>query len=93
MRKTSKVLSVLLAIFFIWNVFLYFTNRDSVEMVTYGSIRDVISCEGQIIKDETLVKAPAAGMLQPYLTDCEKAGNGMAVAAILSGETLLCESL
>lgn len=87
MRKTSKVLSVLLAIFFIWNVFLYFTNRDSVEMVTYGSIRDVISCEGQIIKDETLVKAPAAGMLQPYLTDCEKAGNGMAVAAILSGET------
>ncbi len=56
-------------------------------MVTYGTIRDVISCEGQIIKEEVLIKAPADGVLQPYLTDCEKAAKNGSVAAILSGET------
>lgn len=56
-------------------------------MVTYGTIRDVISCEGQIIKEEVIIKAPADGVLQPYLTDCEKAAKNGNVAAILSGET------
>lgn len=87
LRTVSKVFSVLLAVFFIWNIVLYFLNRDTTEIVTYGSIRDVISCEGQIIKEEILVKAPADGVLQPYLIDCEKSGNNMMIAAILSGET------
>lgn len=87
MRKAAKVLSVLLALFFIWNIFIYFTNRNTVTYVTRGSISDIISCEGQIIKDEVLVAAPADGVLQPYLSDCEKAGKGNSVAAILNGET------
>ena len=87
MRNVSKICSALLLVFFIWNIYFYFSNRDTTEMVTLGTISDMISCEGQIIKDETLIKASADGMLQPYLTDCEKAGKDMAVAAILSGET------
>jgi len=87
LRTASKICSVLLSIFFIWNICLYFANRDTTEIVTYGSIRDVVSCEGQIIKEEVLVKSPADGILQPYLADCEKAGNNMLVAAILNGET------
>lgn len=87
MRTVSKILSAVLALFFIWNVYFYFANRDTTEIVTYGSIRDMISVEGQIIKEELPVKAPADGVLQPYLTDCEKAGKETAIAAILSGET------
>jgi len=87
LRNAAKIFGVLLAVFFIWNVFVYFTGRHSITYVTRGSISDAISCEGQIIKEEVLVQAPSDGVLQPYLSDCEKTGKGNSVAAILSGET------
>ena len=69
MRKLTRVLSVFVIIFFIWNIYIYFTSRDTSELAVRGSISDSISCEEQIIKTETLVAAPADGVLQPYLAE------------------------
>lgn len=86
MRKLTRVLSVFVIIFFIWNIYIYFTSRDTSELAVRGSISDSISCEGQIIKTETLVAAPADGVLQPYLAECAKSANGEELGAMLSGE-------
>ena len=86
MRILVRVCSVFFVIFLIWNIYLYFTNKDSTELAVHGTIKDVISCEGQLIKNETLITAPADGVLQPYIPDCRRAPTGGAIAAILSGE-------
>ena len=86
MRTASRIAAILLSVFLIWNIYLYFSNRDKTELVRYGSIRDVISCDGYLIKTETLVAAPADGVLQPYIQDCKRCGKDITVAAILSGE-------
>ena len=85
MRTVSRIAAVLLSVFLIWNIYLYLSNRDTTELARYGSIRDVISCEGCLIKNETLVSAPADGVLQPYIPECKRTGKDMTVAAILSG--------
>lgn len=87
MRTVSKVATVFLVIFLIWNIFVYFTNRDTQELARVGSIKEQISATGWLIKNEVLIPAPADGVLQPYVSDCEKIGNSMNLAAILSGET------
>lgn len=86
MRTVSRIAAILLSVFLIWNIYLYLTNRDTTELARYGSIRDIISCDGYLIKSETLVASPADGVLQPYIPDCKRAGKDMTVAAILSGE-------
>ena len=86
MRTVSRIAAVLLSVFLIWNIYLYFSNKDKTELARYGSIRDTISCDGFLIKNETLVASPADGVLQPYISDCKRCGKDMTVAAILSGE-------
>ena len=87
MRTVSRVAAVLLSVFLIWNLVVYFRNKDTQEPAVRGTIKEQISANAWLIKSETLVAAPADGVLQPYISDCEKAGRNMSVAAILSGET------
>ena len=87
MRSVSKVAAVLLSVFLVWNLVVYFRNRDTQELAKMGSIKEQITATGWLIKNETLVVAPADGVLQPYISDCEKTGSYMDIAAILSGET------
>lgn len=75
-----------MVVFFLWNIYIYFTSRDKTDLAVRGSISDSISCEGQIIKTETLVSAPADGVLQPYFAEGAKSASGAELGAMLSGE-------
>lgn len=87
MRTAIKILTVLLVVFLIWNIYVYIFGKDSTTLAVVGMISDYVSAKGHLIKNETLIKAPSDGVLQPYVSDCEKLGKGMAMAAVLSGET------
>lgn len=87
MRTVVKIAAVLLTAFFIWNLFIYISGRDTEELAVRGSIRDTVAAQGHLIKTEHLIEAPADGVLQPYVSDCEKSGKESVLAAVLSGET------
>ncbi len=87
MRTAVKIVTVLLVVFLIWNIYVYIFGKDTTTLAVVGTISDYVSAEGHLIKNETLIKAPSDGVLQPYVSDCEKVGKGMTMAAVLSGET------
>jgi putative membrane fusion protein len=87
LRAAVKIISVLLFIFLIWNIYVFLNGREKTTLAVYGTISDYVSADGHLIKDETLIKAPSDGVLQPYVSDCEKIGRGRVMAAVLNGET------
>jgi len=88
-KRKNKTLTVLLSVVLVILVlhFLFFAVSDTpkTSIARSGSIENIISTSGYVIRDETVLTAPVSGTLSCLAGEGERVSKDMVVAGVYSG--------
>ena len=74
-----------LAVFQIWNIYIFVNPPVKSEMVLYDTIVVDEEYDGIIVRDETVVKADSSGVLESLATENNVVKKGKMIASVYSG--------
>jgi len=86
MRKYAKFIVICVGLFYAWCIYKYFTVPVKTDIVKYGTLEEVESTVGYVIREESLIYSNAPGSFYPAVDEGERVSKGTKVATIYKGE-------
>lgn len=80
------VLAVLVVGFCVYEIFRINYRPVETEIALDATVEDAVTVEGFVVRDESYIRAEAAGTLVPLVTDGHRVAGGDAVAVVFSSE-------
>ncbi len=84
-KKINILIPIFVVLVLIYAIRSLFSTHIQVESLRQGSMEDMISTKGIVVKYETVLKPPAEGMFEPLAQEGERVASGQEVAAIYTG--------
>lgn len=81
-----RLAAAALAVFLIWNVYIFLNPPMKTQMVRYGTLEDASVHDALIIRDETVINAGGTGVLESLVREHELVKNGKQVATVYQGD-------
>lgn len=85
-NKINILIPIFVILVLIYAVRSLVGTRVQVETLRQGSMEDMVSTKGIVVKYETVLKPTAEGMFEPLAQEGERVSLGQEVAAIYSGD-------
>ncbi len=82
----KKLILLALAVFLLWNVYIYINPNVESEMVFSGTMTDESTHDGIIIRNETVITSGTTGTLQATVNENEMVRRNKVVASVYKGE-------
>jgi len=86
MRKYAKFIVMCVGLFYAWCAYKYFTISVKTDIVRYGTIEDIESTVGYVIREEELVYSNSAGTFYSVVDEGERVAKGARIATIYKGQ-------
>ncbi len=84
-KKINILIPIFIILVLIYAIRSLLSSHVQVESLRQGSMEDMISTKGIVVKYETVLKPPAEGMFEPLAQEGERVASGQEVAAIYTG--------
>lgn len=86
MRKALKLILAVAVVVAVVSTVRYCANPYDTQTVTYYEYEKVISGEGYILRDETVISNDVPGVFEPYVNEGERVSRDARVGTVMSGE-------